>query len=79
MYQPFSIYMIYLFYALQISVKLGLKLGQKLTTFSYFMSSCTNRIEVFKKILYWYVANQEANKTVPAIFFFSNIFWIIYF
>ena len=39
--------MIYLFYALQISVKLGLKLGQKLTTFSYFMSSCTNRIEVF--------------------------------
>ena len=44
--QPFSIYIIYLFYALQISVKLGSKLGQKLTTFSYFMSSCTNRNEV---------------------------------
>ena len=45
--QPFSIYIIYLFYALQISVKLGSTLGQKRTTFSYFMSSCTNRIEVF--------------------------------
>ena len=35
------------FYALQILVKLGSKLGQKRTIFSYFMSSCTNRIEVF--------------------------------
>ena len=44
----FNIYnIIYLFYALQILVKLGSKLGEKLTTFSYFMSSCTNRIEVF--------------------------------
>ena len=33
---PFSIYMIYLFYFLQILVKLGLKLAQKLTTFSIF-------------------------------------------
>ena len=32
---------------LQISVKLGSKLGQKLSTSSYFMSSCTNRIEIF--------------------------------
>ena len=31
--QPFSIYVIYLLHALQISVKLGSKLGQKLTTF----------------------------------------------
>ena len=45
--QPFSIYIIYLFYALQISVESGSKLGQNLTTFSYFMSSCTNRIKVF--------------------------------
>ena len=28
---------------------------------------------------HWYVANQETNKTVPAIFFFPNIFLIIYF
>ena len=28
---------------------------------------------------HWYVANQETNKTVSAIFFFLNIFWIIYF
>ena len=29
--------------------------------------------------MHWYVANRETNETVPAIFFFSNIFWIIYF
>ena len=45
--QPFSIYIIDLFYALQISVESGSKLDQNLTTFSYFMSSCTNRIKVF--------------------------------
>ena len=72
--QPFSIYIIYLFYALQISVESRSKLGQKLTTFSDFMSSCTNRIEVFNNFFHRYVANQEANKTMPAIFFFSYIF-----
>ena len=71
--QPFSIYIVYLFYALQISVKLRSKLGQKLTTFSYFMSSCTNRIEVFNIFFFTDVANEEVNKIVPAIFFFSNI------
>ena len=31
----FSVYIIYLFYALQISVKLGPKMGQKLTKYTF--------------------------------------------
>ena len=59
--------------------KIRVKVGPKTNYFSYFMSSCTDRIAVFNIFFHWYLANQETNKTVPAIFFFSNIFWIIYF
>ena len=59
--------------------KIRVKVGPKTNYFSYILSSCTNRIAVFNIFFHWYVANQETNKTVPAIFFFSNIFWIIYF
>ena len=43
--QPISIYVIYLFYALQISVKLGSKLGQKLTTFSNLWASAPTELQ----------------------------------
>ena len=54
--------------------KIRVKVGPKTNYFSYFMSSCTNRIVVFNIFFHLYLANQETNKTVPAIFFFSNIF-----
>ena len=59
--------------------KIRVKVGSKTNCFSYFMRFCTDRIVIFKIFLHWYLANQETNKTVPAIFFFSNIFWVIYF
>ena len=59
--------------------KIRVKVGPKTNYFSYFMSSCTDRIVVFNNFFHLYLANQEKNKTVPAIFFFSNIFWIMYF
>ena len=59
--------------------KIRVKVGPKTNYFSYFMSSCTNRIVVFNIFFHLYLANQETNKIVCAIFFFSNIFWIIYF
>ena len=59
--------------------KIRVKVRPKTNYFSYILSSCTNRIAVFSNFFHWYVANQETNKTVPAIFFFPNIFWIIYF
>ena len=58
--------------------KIWVKVGPKTNHFSYILSSCTNRIAVFNNFFHWYVANQETNKTVPAIFFFPNIFWIIF-
>ena len=48
--------------------KIRVKVGPKTNYFSYVMSSCTNRIAVFNNFFHWYVANQETNKTVPAIF-----------
>ena len=50
--------------------KIRVKVGPKANYFPNFMSSCTDRIVVFKKKFYLYLANQETNKTVPAIFFF---------
>ena len=54
--------------------KIRVKVGPKTNYFSYFMSSCTNRIAVFNIFFHWYVANQETNKIVPVIFFLLNIF-----
>ena len=65
------------FYALQISVKLGSKLGQKLTTFSTLWAHSPTELQFSVIFFHWYIANQETNKTVPAIFFLLNIFWII--
>ena len=63
--------------------KIRVKVGPKNNYFFYILSSFTNRIAVFRVFLNfffnWYVANEERNKTVAAIFFFPNIFWIIYF
>ena len=59
--------------------EIRVKVGPKTNYFFYIQSSCTNRIAVFNNFFHWYVANQERHKTVPAIFFFPNIFWIIYF
>ena len=77
--QPFPSYVIYLFYALQISVKLRSKLGQKINYFPAFWAPAPTELQFSIIFFLWYVANQETNKTVPTIFFFSNIFWIIYF
>ena len=65
----FNIYIIYLSYALQISVKFGSKLGQKLTTFSNFMSSCTNRLEVFNNF-FSLICSQPRDKQKRARDFF---------
>ena len=69
--QPFSVYIIYLSYALQTSVKLGSKLDQKLTTIPIFWATAPTELQFSIIFFHWYVANQEANKTVPAIFFFK--------
>ena len=62
--QPISAYVISLFYTLQISVKLGSKLGQKLTTF---LNLCTGRIAASNNFFF-------IHKTVPAIFFIFKYF-----
>ena len=59
--------------------KIRVKVGPKNNYFSCFMSSCTDRIVVFNNFFHLYLANQETSKTVPVIFFFSDIFLIIYF
>ena len=59
--------------------KIRVNVGPKTNYFTYFMSSCPNRIAFFNIFLHWYVTNQETNKTVPAIFFILNIFWMISF
>ena len=59
--------------------EIRLKVGAKTNYLFFFMSSCTDRIAVFNIFFHWCVANQETNKTMPTIFFFSNIIWIIYF
>ena len=71
--KPFSFnkYITYLFYTLQISVKVG----SKPNYFFYFMSTCINRIAVFNNSFSLICINQETNKTVTSIFFISN--WII--
>ena len=71
--QGFSIYIIYLFQAVQIPGKLGSSLGQKLTNFPTSYCSCTNEIAVFNFFFHWYVADEETNKMVLVIFFFSSI------
>ena len=73
----FSIYIIYLFYALQISEKLGSKLRQKLTTFPIFGAPLPTELQFSIIFFHWHTANQETNKPVPTIFL--NIFWIINF
>ena len=55
-------------------MEIRVKVGPNPNYISYFMRSCTNRIVVFNNFFHLYLANQETNKTVPAIFFFSNIF-----
>ena len=54
--------------------KIRVKVRPKTNYFSYFMSSCTNTIAVFNIFFHWYVANQEKNKTMLAIF----SFWIFF-
>ena len=46
-----NIYIIYPFYALEISVKMGVKIEPKTSYSSSFMSSCTNRVAVFKNFV----------------------------
>ena len=59
--------------------KISVKVGLKNNYFSYILSSCNNRIIVFNNFFSWICSQQRAKKTVPAIFFFPNIFGIIYF
>ena len=73
-----NIYIIYPFYALQISVKCRSNLNQKLATFPPLWAPAPTKLQFSIIFFHWCVANQETNKTVPAISLFSNIFWIIY-
>ena len=59
--------------------KIGSKLGQKLTTFPTLWAPAPTELQFSIIFFHWYVANQETNKTVPAIFSLLNIFWIISF
>ena len=59
--------------------KIRVTVEPKTDYFSHILSSCTKGIAVLNRFFHWYVANQETNKAVPAIFLFPNIFWIIYF
>ena len=59
--QPFSIYIIYLFYALQISVKLRSKLGQKLTTFPIFRAPAPTELQ-FSIIFFSLIYSQPRDK-----------------
>ena len=77
--QPFLIYVICLSYALQISVKLGSKLDQKLTTFPTLGAPAPTELQFSIIFFNWYVANQETNKSVPTTFFPLNIFRIMSF
>ena len=58
--------------------KIRVNVGPK-TIFPIFWAPAPTELQFSIIFFHWYVANQETNKTVPAIFFFSNIFWIIYF
>ena len=72
-----NIYIIYPFYALEISVKMGVKLNQKLATLPPSWARAPTELPFSKILFHWYLANQDTNKTVLAISFFSNILWII--
>ena len=71
------IYILYLFYTLWISDKKGSKLGYNQTIFGTLWAHTPTKLQFRTIYLHRYVTNQEANKTIPTIFFFSNIFWII--
>ena len=58
--------------------KIRVKVRPNTNYFSYFISSCTNKIVVFNYFFHWYLGNQETNKTIATIFFFSYIFLMIY-
>ena len=49
------------------------------TIFSTLWAPAPTELEFLITFCHLYLANQETNKTVPAIFFFSNSFWIMYF
>ena len=72
-------YVIWFFEALQISVKLGSKLGQKLTTFLTLWARAPTELQFSIFSYHGYVANKETNKTMPAIFLFLNVFLTISF
>ena len=74
----FNIYNLPFLHAPNIG-KVRVNFGPKTNNFSYFMSSCTNRIAVFYIFFHWWISNQETNIALPEISFFSNIFWTIYF
>ena len=69
-------YVIYPFHALQISVKLRSKLGQKLATFPTLWAPAPTELQL--SILFSPICSQPREQWNP-ISFFSNIFRIIYF
>ena len=60
----------------KIRVKVGIK-----TNYFFLIYELLHQQNLKFSIIFchWYVANEETNKAVPMIFFFSSIFWIIYF
>ena len=51
--------------------KIRVKAGPKLTTFPTLWAPAPAELQFSVNFFYWYTANQEANKTVPAILSFE--------
>ena len=51
----------------------------QLTTVPTLWAPAPTELQFSVTFFHWYTANEETNKTVPAIFSLSNIFWIISF
>ena len=59
--------------------KIRVKVGPKTNYFSYFMSSCTNRIAVFSNLVSLIYSQPRGKQSWLEFFFLLNIFWIISF
>ena len=60
-------------------MKIRVKVWPKTNHFSNFMTSCTDRIVVYNNFFSLIRTHPRDKQNRTAIFFFSNIFWIIYF
>ena len=74
-----SVYILYLFGALQILGKWGSKLGKNRASFSTLPTPAPTHLWFSIVFSHWNTYYQDPNKTVDAFLSFSNIFWVICF